>query len=63
MQVWDQVKVKKEGDEHVGRAGVVTAVAGDDGPDQQVTVNLDETETHLAGEVVFAQADLDFLGR
>ncbi|MFL6675873.1 MAG: hypothetical protein ACJ8LG_21600 [Massilia sp.] len=63
MQVWDQVKVKKEGDEHLGRAGVVNAVAGPDDATQVVSVNLDETPTHEAGVVDFAAGDLEFLGR
>lgn len=58
MQVWDQVKVKKEDSEHVGRAGVVEKVDG-----TTVHVNLDETETHESGVEEFDEADLVFLGR
>jgi hypothetical protein len=66
MQVWDQVKVKNApaGDEDSnGRAGVITKIEGADGPDQQITVKLDETETHEGGEEVYSQSALEFLGR
>jgi hypothetical protein len=66
MQVWDTVKVKsapEDDQESIGRAGRVTKVEGDDGPEQQVTVELDETTTHESGEAVYAQKDLEFLGR
>lgn len=58
MQAWDIVKVNNEANEHYGRAGKVVSVDGD-----QVTVDLDETQTHESGEEVFAEADLQFLGR
>lgn len=62
MQVWDQVKIKKvkdgESEEHLGRAGIVTKIEGDD-----VTVKLDETETHEGGEDTYPVDHLEFLGR
>lgn len=57
MQAWNSVKVIKEGDEHQGRAGVVQKVDGD-----QITVMLDETDTHNAGDVVFDRNDLQVIG-
>lgn len=66
MQVWDQVKVKTakagEGEEHVGRAGVVTKITGA-GDDEVCTVRLDENETHESGEDDYPTDHLEFLGR
>lgn len=57
MQPWYTVQVIKEGNEHLGRAGKVISVTGED-----VVVDLDETETHESGEVTFKSADLKVLG-
>lgn len=57
MQAWNSVKVNKEGDEHNGRAGVVQLVEGD-----QVTVMLDETDTHEGGQEVFDRSELQVIG-
>lgn len=57
MQAWNSVLVEKEGDEHHGRAGKVQTVDGDD-----ITVMLDESETHEGGEVVFQRSELKLIG-
>lgn len=57
MQAWNSIKVKKEGDEHHGRAGMVLKVDGD-----EITVKLDETETHQDGEAVFDRSELELIG-
>lgn len=57
MQAWNQVKVVDKDSEHIGRAGLVTGVKGD-----QVTVKLDADEVNQAVEAVFAETQLVILG-
>lgn len=57
MQPWYTVLVTNEESEHKGRAGKILSVI-----DDEVVVELDETETHEGGQETFARDDLKVLG-